>query len=90
MFLRETLLLELNPTQERLRPVNDGVDFLGYIVRRDYPLVRQRVVGHLRERLQAVLASYLGHYKLAASTGCARQCSGGSRSLRNSRCSPRQ
>jgi hypothetical protein len=28
--------LELNP-RERLRPVSDGVDFLGYIVRRDYP-----------------------------------------------------
>lgn len=93
VFLRETLLLELNPTRERLRLVNDGVDFLGYIVRRDYLLVRRRVVGHLRERLrrfesqmvldgpgyrrfrfdaaelgelQAVLASYLGHFKLAA------------------------
>lgn len=94
VFLRETLLLELNPNRERLRPVNDGVDFLGYIVRRDYLLVRRRVVGHLRERLlryerrmvldgpgyrrfrfdpaeldemQSVLASYLGHFKLAAS-----------------------
>lgn len=94
VFLRETLLLELNPNRERLRPVGDGVDFLGYIVRRDYLLVRRRVVGHLRQRLrrfegrlvlngpgyrryrfdpaeldemQAVLASYLGHFKLAAS-----------------------
>ena len=93
-FLREGLLLELNPTRERLRPAGDGVDFLGYIVRRDYLLVRRRVVGHLRERLQryerqlvlegpgytrytfdaalldelnAVLASYLGHFKLADS-----------------------
>lgn len=87
-------MLELNPSRERLRTVGDGVDFLGYIVRRDYLLVRRRVVGHLRERLQryerqlvlegpgyrrfrfdpakldemqAVLASYLGHFKLAAS-----------------------
>jgi hypothetical protein len=93
-FLRERLRLELNPARERLRPVGDGVDFLGYIVRRDFLLVRRRVVGHLRERLQryerrlvldgpgyrrfrfdpseldemqAVLASYLGHFKLAAS-----------------------
>jgi len=93
-FLRERLLLELNPARERLRPAGDGVDFLGYIVRRDYLLVRRRVVGHLRERLrqfekallldgpgyrryrfepatldelQAVLASYLGHFKLADS-----------------------
>jgi hypothetical protein len=93
-FLRERLLLELNPARERLQPVGDGVDFLGYIVRRDYLLVRRRVVGHLRERLRqfekalvqegpdytrykfdaalldelnAVLASYLGHFKLADS-----------------------
>ena len=51
-YLREALRLELNPARERLRPVSDGVDFLGYIVRRDYLLVRRRVVGHLRERLR--------------------------------------
>lgn len=93
-YLWEVLRLELNPNRERLRPLGDGVDFLGYIVRRDYLLVRRRVVGHLRERLQwyerrmvldgpgyrrfrfdpaeldemqSVLASYLGHFKLAAS-----------------------
>lgn len=49
--LRNQLRLELNPSRERLRPVSDGVDFLGYIVRADYLLVRKRVVGHLRERL---------------------------------------
>jgi len=91
-FLRETLSLELNPRQ-RLAPVANGVDFLGYIVRRDYLLVRRRVVHHLQERLRAfeqqlvspvegglryafdrsvldelaaVLASYLGHFKIAA------------------------
>ncbi|MHB1291380.1 MAG: MutS N-terminal domain-containing protein, partial [Sulfuricella sp.] len=93
-YLRDALRLELNPSRERLRPVSDGVDFLGYIVRRDYLLVRRRVVGHLRERLRqfekalvldgpgyrryrfetaaldelnAVLASYLGYFKLANS-----------------------
>jgi len=50
-YLRDTLRLELNPSRERLRPVSDGVDFLGYIVRRDYLLVRRRVAGHLCERL---------------------------------------
>ena len=76
-----------------MAPAANGVDFLGYIVRRDYLLVRRRVVGHLRERLRdfeqrlvtavegglryafdwpvldelaAVLASYLGHFKVAA------------------------
>ena len=68
------------------------MDFLGYIVRRDYRLVRRRVVAALKARLrayrellvseqtgvvtyrfaaadlarlQAVLASYLGHFKRA-------------------------
>jgi RNA-directed DNA polymerase len=90
-YLNRELSLELNP-RERLRPVSDGVDFLGYIVRRDYRLVRRRVVAALKarlrayrellvseqagvvtyrfdaadlDRLQAVLAFYLGHFKRA-------------------------
>jgi RNA-directed DNA polymerase len=90
-YLNRELSLELNP-RERLRPVSDGVDFLGYIVRRDYRLVRRRVVAALNarlrayrdllvseqagvvtyrfdaadlDRLQAVLAFYLGHFKRA-------------------------
>jgi hypothetical protein len=50
-YLRDTLALELNPRQ-RLAPVSNGIDFLGYIVRRDYRLVRKRVVNNLRERLR--------------------------------------
>ena len=50
-FLREHLDLELN-NRRRLRPVSDGIDFLGYVVRPDYLLVRRRVVGSLRERLK--------------------------------------
>jgi len=51
-FAHERLRLELNE-RRRLRPVTDGIDFLGYIVRPDYLLVRRRVVGALRERLKA-------------------------------------
>lgn len=50
-FVAQQLDLRLNPTRERLKPVGDGVDFLGYIVRPFYLLVRRRVVGHLREAL---------------------------------------
>lgn len=50
-FLAERLLLQLNPSRQRLRPVSDGVDFLGYIVRPFHLLVRRRVVGHLGEAL---------------------------------------
>jgi len=51
-FLVERLKLELNPTRQRLAPISNGIDFLGYIVRRDYLLVRRRVVNHLKEKLR--------------------------------------
>jgi hypothetical protein len=50
-FLAERLGLALK-TPWRLRPVGDGADFLGYIVRPWYRLVRRRVLGHLEERLR--------------------------------------
>lgn len=65
-FLRETLALELN-ARERLAPVSNGVDCLGYIVRRDYKLVRRRVVHHLREKLKAYAARLVDE-------GCNRRC----------------
>jgi len=49
-FLAHRLRLQLNE-RRKLRPISDGIDFLGYIVRPDYLLVRRRVVGALRERL---------------------------------------
>ena len=52
-FLYEKLRLQLNPKQT-LRPIADGINFLGYIVRPDYLLVRRRVVGGLYERLNKV------------------------------------
>ncbi len=50
-FLQAQLQLELN-NRQRLQPISDGVDFLGYVIRPDYLLVRRRVVGSLLERLQ--------------------------------------
>ncbi len=50
-YLCDELALALN-ARERLAPVANGIDFLGYIVRRDYKLVRRRVVHHLREKLK--------------------------------------
>jgi hypothetical protein len=49
-FLRARLRLRLRPGTT-LRPVGDGVDFLGYIVRPHYKLVRRRVVNHCRAAL---------------------------------------
>ena len=49
-FLDERLRLSVNE-RRLLRPVSDGVDFLGYITRPQYRLARRRVVGALWERL---------------------------------------
>ncbi len=49
-FLDEHLQLRLKP-DIRLRPISDGADFLGYIVRPHYCLVRRRVVGNLLSKL---------------------------------------
>jgi RNA-directed DNA polymerase len=46
-FLAEPLHLQLNE-RRKLRPVADGIDWLGYITRPDYLLVRRRVMGALR------------------------------------------
>ena len=50
-FLTGRLELELKH-DGILRPVTDGTDFLGYITRPDYRLVRRRVIGQLHERLE--------------------------------------
>lgn len=42
-----------------LQPVSAGCDFLGYVVRPGYRLVRRRVIGHLRERLNRFEAELL-------------------------------
>ena len=49
-FLAEPLHLRLNERRQ-LRPISDGIDWLGYIVRPDYLLVRRRVVVALYQRL---------------------------------------
>lgn len=49
-FLHDHLQLQLNERRQ-LRLVSAGIDFLGYIVRPDYLLVRRRVIGNLWEKL---------------------------------------
>ncbi|HEY1898618.1 MAG TPA: reverse transcriptase domain-containing protein [Steroidobacteraceae bacterium] len=52
VFLRDRLRLELKADQ-RLRRLETGIDFLGYIVHPAHTLVRRRVVVHAREKLDA-------------------------------------
>ncbi len=50
-FLHDRLKLELKQDR-RLEPATMGADFLGYIVRPGYLLVRRRVVGNLLQKLR--------------------------------------
>lgn len=52
-FLAERLKLRLNKKRQSLQPVSNGINFLGYIVRRNYILVRRRVLNNLKSRLSA-------------------------------------
>jgi hypothetical protein len=49
-FLQRELRLALKD-DVRLRPLTDGIDFLGYVVRPTHTLVRRRVVAHARAAL---------------------------------------
>lgn len=51
-FLIIELALNLNKKARRLQPVSNGVNFLGYIIRADYQLVRKRVIGNLRQKIK--------------------------------------
>jgi RNA-directed DNA polymerase len=94
-FLEQKLLLELNPNYGAIKPVSNGIDYLGYVSRYSHTLVRKRVVNNFKnklvefkseliksenskltiynydywelEKLRAVIASYLGHFKQADS-----------------------
>ncbi len=53
-FAFERLALKLNDRATRLGSVTGGVDFTGFIVHHNYMLVRRRVVGNFKEKLQKV------------------------------------
>lgn len=56
-FLAARLQLRLKP-EIRLRRLEDGLDFLGYIIRPTHTRARARVVGHVRQ----ALAEWEGQY----------------------------
>ena len=57
-FLRERLLLSLKKRSEPFS-INEGVDFLGYVVRPHYRLVRRRVVRKLFVKLDAFARAHI-------------------------------
>lgn len=58
IFLREQLHLELRDAG-RLRPLGNGVDFLGFVIRCDYRLVRRRIVRRVWSELARFEAAWL-------------------------------
>ncbi len=52
-FLARRLQLRLNGKMRKLQPVRSGVNYLGYIVRAKYLLVRRRVVNTFRQKLSS-------------------------------------
>jgi len=77
-FVSARLNLKLHPVRRKLLLISNGIDFLGYIIRPGYILVRRRVLNNLKAKLRAfthgvidtravkdTIASYLGHFKHA-------------------------
>jgi retron-type reverse transcriptase len=78
-FLLSKLKLYLHPKRRKFLPISNGIDFLGYIIRPNYTLVRNRVINNLKEKVRQfkkakiknfekfrdTFASYLGHFKHA-------------------------
>lgn len=51
-FLWNKLRLQAHPKKQIIRPISDGINFLGYIIRADYILVRKRVAGEWRRKIE--------------------------------------
>lgn len=55
-FLTNSLKLDLHPERQYIRPATNGIDFLGYIVRPSYLLIRRRIVN----KCKLTIAGYQG------------------------------
>jgi hypothetical protein len=51
-FVRDELTLKTSPKKCFIRSISSGIDFVGYVVRPDYVLVRKRVVGDWRRKMK--------------------------------------
>jgi len=58
-YLINNLKLELNKNKDKLGSVENGINFLGYIVRPNYTLSRKRVVSNLKNKLYFFNKGYL-------------------------------
>ncbi len=73
-FVQNKLALRVHPDKQFIIPVGNGIDFVGYIIKPDYVLVRRRVVDNWRHglknadnalRKRQINSAYMGHAKWA-------------------------
>jgi len=57
-FLKKRLNLQINRNKIHLQEIRKGIDFLGYFIKPNYTLVRQKVVRRCKKRLQELSLSY--------------------------------
>ncbi len=50
-FLQDKLKLKLHPQKQILQTIDKGIDFVGFIVKPNYTLMRRRIVKNLKEKL---------------------------------------
>ena len=78
-FAMNKLALKVHPDKQQISPISCGIDFVGYIVRPEYVLVRKRIVADCRFKLEhlksgsekhrKVINSYLAHFQWANTKG---------------------
>lgn len=56
-FLQDQLRLQLHPHRQYIRPVSNGMNFVGYIVRPSHKLVRRRVVETCKKKIGEALST---------------------------------
>ena len=50
-FLKEKLKIHLHPQKSIIQSIYQGINFVGFIIRPNYSLVRRRTVGNLKRKL---------------------------------------
>jgi len=50
-FLQNKLGLKLHPAKQILQDINKGLNFVGFIIKPDYVLMRHRIVANLKQKL---------------------------------------
>jgi RNA-directed DNA polymerase len=78
-FAMQKLKLKVHPDKQFIKAVSCGIDFVGYIVRPEYVLVRKRIVADCRyklenhkpdsEKYQETVSSYRAHFQWANTRG---------------------